>query len=40
MVFKKYKEIDAVTVSYIYVGKGDVIEYEGEKIITVKMKCQ
>ena len=25
---------------YIYIGKGDVVEYEGEKPITVKMKLE
>lgn len=37
---RKYKEIDGIVQSYIYIGKGDVVEYSGEKPITVKMKLQ
>jgi hypothetical protein len=37
---RKYKEIDGVVEPYVYIGKGDVIEFEGEKPITVKMKLQ
>lgn len=37
---RKYKEIDKKAQPYIYIGKGDVVEYEGEKPITVKLKLQ
>ncbi|WP_238907623.1 DEAD/DEAH box helicase [Clostridium sp. YIM B02506] len=37
---RKYKEIDGVTEPYIYIGKGNVVEFEGEKPITVKLKLQ
>ncbi|MBZ9633709.1 DEAD/DEAH box helicase [Clostridium sp. FP1] len=37
---RKYREIDGATEPYIYIGKGDVVEYEGEKPITVKMKLE
>lgn len=37
---RKYKQIDGIVQPYIYIGKGDVVEYFGEKPITVKMKLQ
>ncbi|WP_411680037.1 DEAD/DEAH box helicase [Clostridium thailandense] len=37
---RKYKQIDGIVQPYIYIGKGDVQEYQGEKPITVKMKLQ
>ncbi|APC39282.1 DEAD/DEAH box helicase [Clostridium estertheticum] len=37
---RKYKQIDGASEPYIYIGKGDVIEYEGEKPITVKIKLK
>lgn len=37
---RKYKEIDGVVEPYIYIGKGDVTDYEGEKPITVIMKLE
>ncbi len=37
---RKYKEIDKKAQPYIYIGKGDTVEYEGEKPITVKLKLQ
>ncbi|MEG0371873.1 MAG: DUF3427 domain-containing protein [Clostridium sp.] len=37
---RKYKVIDDVIEPYIYIGKGDVIEFVGEKPITVKMKLE
>ena len=37
---RKYKQIDGASEPYIYIGKGDVTEYEGEKPITVKMKLE
>ncbi|WP_426348810.1 DEAD/DEAH box helicase [Alloiococcus sp. CFN-8] len=38
LFIRKYKEIDGVVQPYIYIGKGDTIEYEGEKPITTKLK--
>ncbi|MBE6051859.1 MAG: DUF3427 domain-containing protein [Clostridium sp.] len=40
LFIRKYKEIDGKTQPYIYMGKGDTIEFEGEKPITVKLKLQ
>ncbi len=37
---RKYKEIDGKVEPYIYIGKGNTVEYEGEKPITVKMKLE
>ncbi|MCB2357049.1 DEAD/DEAH box helicase [Clostridium estertheticum] len=37
---RKYKQIDGSSEPYIHIGKGDVIEYEGEKPITVKIKLK
>ncbi|MBN9646939.1 DEAD/DEAH box helicase [Terrisporobacter glycolicus] len=37
---RKYKEIDKKAQPYIYIGKGDTVEYEGEKPITVKLKLR
>lgn len=37
---RKYKEIDNKVQPYIYIGKGDTIEFKGEKPITVKLKLQ
>lgn len=37
---RKYKELDGVVEPYIYIGKGDVVEYEGDKPITAKMKLE
>jgi len=37
---RKYKQIDGIVQPYIYIGKGDVVEYFGEKPITVKIKLQ
>ncbi|MBL4933204.1 DEAD/DEAH box helicase [Clostridium paridis] len=37
---RKYKEIDGVVQQYIYIGKGDTVEYNGERPITVKIKLQ
>ena len=38
LFLRKYKQIDGSVQPYIYIGKGDVIEYYGEKPITVLMK--
>lgn len=35
---RKYKEIDKKAQPYIYIGKGDTVQYEGEKPITMKIK--
>lgn len=37
---RKYKKIDGKVQPYVYIGKADTIEFEGEKPITVKMKLQ
>lgn len=37
---RKYREIDGQVEPYIYIGKGDTIEYHGEKPITVKLELQ
>jgi hypothetical protein len=37
---RKYKQLDGVVQSYIYLGKGDTVEYSGEKPITVIFKLQ
>lgn len=34
---RKFKTLDGVTESYVYIGKGDVISYEGEKPITFQL---
>ncbi|MCY6482973.1 DEAD/DEAH box helicase [Clostridium aestuarii] len=34
---RKYKEIDGKVEPYIYIGKGNTVEYHGEKPITVKL---
>lgn len=40
LFIRKYKEIDGKVEPYIYIGKGNVVEFEGEKPITVKMKLE
>lgn len=37
---RKYRELDGKSEPYIYIGKGDTVEYEGEKPITVKIKLE
>lgn len=37
---RKYKEIDGKTEPYIYIGKGNTVDFEGEKPITVKMELE
>lgn len=37
---RKYKEIDGKVQPYIYIGKGDTVEFEGEKPITIKLKLE
>ncbi|HAT4263772.1 TPA: DEAD/DEAH box helicase [Clostridium perfringens] len=38
LFIRKYKEIDGKTQSYIYIGKGDVVKYEGDKPIKVEIE--
>lgn len=40
LFLRKYKEIDGKVEPYIYIGKGDVFEYEGEKPITVQIELE
>ena len=37
---RKYKKIDNVTQNYIYLGRGNSVEFKGEKPITVKIKLE
>jgi hypothetical protein len=37
---RKYREIDGKNEPFIYIGKGDSVQYEGEKPITVKIKLE
>nr|WP_278382167.1 DEAD/DEAH box helicase [Clostridium tyrobutyricum] len=37
---RKYKKIDGIVQPYIYIGKGNAIEYNGERPITVKIKLK
>lgn len=40
LFIRKYKKIDGVTQPYVYIGKGNTIEFEGEKPITVKLRLE
>ena len=40
LFIRKYKEIDNKVQPYIYIGKGNTIEFEGDKPITVKLKLE
>lgn len=40
LFIRKYRELDGKFEPYIYIGKGDTVEYEGEKPITVKIKLE
>lgn len=40
LFIRKYKKIDGVTQPYIYIGKGNTVEFEGEKPITVKLELE
>lgn len=40
LFIRKYREVDGKTQPYIYIGKGDTVEYEGEKPITVKIELE
>lgn len=37
---RKYRELDGKSEPFVYIGKGDTVEYEGEKPITVKLKLE
>lgn len=37
---RKYREIDGKNEPFIYIGKGDTVQYEGEKPITVKIMLE
>lgn len=37
---RKYKKIDGKVQPYIYIGKGNTVEFSGEKPITVKMELE
>jgi hypothetical protein len=37
---RKYRELDGKSEPFIYIGKGDTIEHEWEKPITVKLKLE
>lgn len=40
LFIRKYRELDGKSEPYIYIGKGDTVEYEWEKPITVKLKLE
>jgi superfamily II DNA or RNA helicase/HKD family nuclease len=40
LFIRKYKKIDGITQPFIYIGKGNAIEFEGEKPITVKLELE
>ncbi|WP_174731983.1 DEAD/DEAH box helicase [Mesobacillus harenae] len=40
LFIRKYKEIDGKTEPYIYIGKGNSVQFEGDKPITVKMELE
>ena len=40
LFIRKYKEIDGKTEPYIYIGKGNSVEFEGDKPITVWMELE
>ena len=40
LFIRKYKEIDKVVQPYVYIGKGNTIEFEGEKPITVILSLE
>ena len=40
ILVRKYKQIDGVIQQYIYIGKGDTVDFYGEKPITVKLKLE
>ncbi|MFZ7942790.1 DEAD/DEAH box helicase [Neobacillus sp. 19] len=40
LFIRKYKEMDGKTEPYIYIGKGNSVEFEGDKPITVRMELE
>ncbi|MGP7817395.1 DEAD/DEAH box helicase [Niallia sp. 01092] len=40
LFIRKYREIDGKIEPYIYIGKGNTVDFEGEKPITVKMQLE
>jgi len=40
LFIRKYREIDGKTEPYIYIGKGNVVHFEGNKPITVRMELE
>ncbi|MGD6793109.1 DEAD/DEAH box helicase [Metabacillus indicus] len=40
LFIRKYKEIDGRVEPYIYIGKGNTVEFEGEKPITVQLQLE
>ncbi|CAH2716708.1 hypothetical protein BACCIP111895_03896 [Neobacillus rhizosphaerae] len=40
LFIRKYKELDGKTEPYIYIGKGNSVEFEGDKPITVRMELE
>jgi superfamily II DNA or RNA helicase/HKD family nuclease len=37
---RKYKEIDRIVQPYVYIGKGNTVDFEGEKPITVQLELE
>ncbi len=37
---RKYRELDGKSEPYVYIGRGDTVEFEGDKPITVKLKLE
>lgn len=37
---RKYKEVDGIVQPYIYIGKGDCVDYKNEKPITITLKLE
>ncbi|KIY20631.1 DEAD/DEAH box helicase [Mesobacillus subterraneus] len=40
LFIRKYREIDGKTEPYIYIGKGNSVQFEGDKPITVRMELE
>lgn len=40
MFVRKFKEIDGIVQEYLYLGKGDCVEFKGNKPITLKLKLK
>ncbi|MGL6104560.1 DUF3427 domain-containing protein, partial [Romboutsia sp.] len=37
---RKYRELDGKSEPYVYIGKGDTVDFEGEKPITIKLELE